>query len=253
MAEQAARQFGGVAPARSTRRCRVRRPRSASQASIGPGTAPCSVRVARSAAAQAAPSRASPRRRGARRSGRRGTSSPSARRVGAELERALQQRGGEGVVDDDERAARACPAATSAAGRRPPASGWSATPATAGRRAVAGAAPRPAVSVMSTRRGCDPAPCRPGPPAAPACRVGVPRRDHRRRRAGPGPARRRPRPSRSRTAPRSPALERPERLLERRPRSGWPSGRRSALRGPARRPRRRRSRPARSGGSAARR
>ena len=85
--------------ARSTRRCSVRRPRSASQASNGPGVLPCTSRRPLSTSW---------------RSSSRVTIAPSCTslwparylvaecsdHVGAELERPLQQRGEERVVDD---------------------------------------------------------------------------------------------------------------------------------------------------------
>ena len=68
-----------LAWARSTRRCRVRSPRSASQASSVPGIAPTRSRRPLSTAYSSS-SRGDHARRAARRCGRRGTSSPSARR-----------------------------------------------------------------------------------------------------------------------------------------------------------------------------
>ena len=127
-----------LAWARSTRRCRVRSPRSASQTSIGPAIAPCRVRWVEQ-----------PLRGGRGRPPWRGvTTAPSSDvavagevlghrvhdDVGAELERALEQRRGEGVVDDGEHAALAGGAPAGWGGRRPRAAGWSATRARAGRR-----------------------------------------------------------------------------------------------------------------------
>ena len=99
-----------LAWARSTRRCRVRSPRSASQTSIGPAIAPCSVRWVTSRCV-------------VRAAGIRGGCDHGAEQhvavagevlghrvhddVGAELERSLQQRRREGVVHDREHAALA--------------------------------------------------------------------------------------------------------------------------------------------------
>ena len=85
--------------------------------------------------------------------------------VGAELERPLQQRGGEGVVHHEPDPARAAPR-RSRAGPRPRSSGWSATPARPGRRPR----PRPV-----------PRPCRRRPPGARSSRTSRPARSPARR------------------------------------------------------------------------
>ena len=104
------RARAALALARSTRRCSVRSPRSASHTSIGPAIAPCSVRWRDEPLASARPASVA----GV-------TTAPSRTSlwpdevlrhrvhddVGAQLERALEQRCGEGVVDDGEHPALA--------------------------------------------------------------------------------------------------------------------------------------------------
>ena len=143
--------------ARSTRRCRVRSPRSASQASKGPGSAPvgsCGARRSRR------PSRlvARSRRRRARRS----------EWPDEVLGRAVHDDvGAEARAAAGAAASRRCcrpPAAHRAAagrvdqrsaGRRRRAAGWSATRPTPGQRPPSRRSSR-AVSVTSTRRTCSP-------------------------------------------------------------------------------------------------
>ena len=141
--------------------------------------------------------------------------------VRAALERALHQRGGEGVVDADQRARRVRGLDQRRAGRRPRASGWSATRPRAS--TCGGAAPRARRRCRRCRRARRrrPSRCRRSCGVAERDLVGVPGQRRAGRPAGRARARRRSRPCRSRRrAPGGRALERAERLLERVPRVG---------------------------------
>ena len=147
-----------LALARSTRRCRVRSPRRASQVSIGPAIAPWTAGGAGAARA----------RRGRRRCPRstvapRMTSECPARYLVTEctttsapsVERLLARRGVAKVLSHDgERARARGPPRRGPAGRRPPASGWSGDSSQSRSAPSQGGERRPRCRLMSTRRRC---------------------------------------------------------------------------------------------------
>ena len=234
-----------LAPARSTRRCRVRSPRSASQASNGPAIAPCSVRWRVQPRARASSSR---RDRGAEQDV--GVPGEVLRHrvhddVGAELERPLQQRRRERVVHRQQRAAaRGPPRPARQVGDLEQRVRRRLEPEQVGAVQRGGdgvgvgdrrpaARSRPAGRQLGRRAAAVPCTACRGTTTTPP--------------AGRAPAPPRPRPSRRRTRRARAALEVADRVLERASRSGCPSGRSRGRRARARRRRRRRSRSARPG------
>ena len=129
----AAASSAALAWARSTRRCSVRMPRRASQASKAPGTLPVSERRSSSTSWSCVVGGHDRAEQDVAVTGEvlRGRVHHD---VGAQRERLLQQRGGEGVVDDDVGAGLVGGGSDGRRCRRSPAPGWSGTRATPARR-----------------------------------------------------------------------------------------------------------------------